>query len=251
MTELVRCVLPPSKRARIVDIGCGTGGNIASFAEAYTCLGADPHPDAIQLARQRFPHVQFICGTVPEVLGQIPQPVNLYLITDVLEHVADDRFLFSEIVAAVQPGAYLLITVPADMRLWTQHDVSHGHYRRYDIQSFERLWADLPLTVLLRSHYNSRLYPVVRCVRTMNRWLGHTNGAAGTDFHMPPRPVNRLLQEVFASESRVLRHLLSGKRARGFSCGVSLIALLRREQGAVDGPVREPQGGSGANGRIG
>jgi len=239
LTELVREVLPPSTRTRIVDIGCGTGGNIAAFADAYTCVGTDPHPEAIQLARRRFPHVQFICGAVPQVLSQIPQPVALYLLTDVLEHVEDDRSLFSGIVTTILPGAFVLITVPADMRLWTQHDVSHGHYRRYDVRRFQRLWADLPLSVLLMSYYNARLYPIVRCVRTMNRWLGRTNGAAGTDFQTPPRPVNRLLQAVFASESQVLRQLLAGRRATGFSCGVSLIALLRREPDAIRSPVNE------------
>jgi SAM-dependent methyltransferase len=233
MTKLVHHVLPPSKQALIADVGCGTGGNLKAFAQGYSCLGVDPSPEAIQLARQRFADVQFLCGPIPEVLNHIQQPVSLYLLMDVLEHVEDDFFLLSSILAAARPGAYLLLTVPADMRLWSPHDVSFGHYRRYDFQRFTRVWAGLPLTPLLVSYFNARLYPVARLIRMANRWRGRAAGTAGTDFRLEARPVNRLLQGVFAGESRVLVDLLEGRRAGGFPYGISLIALLRREHGTL------------------
>ena len=68
VSELVRRIVPPSKEALIVDIGCGTGGNLDAFAKDYSCLGIDPSDEAIHSARRRFPESQFICGAIPDAL---------------------------------------------------------------------------------------------------------------------------------------------------------------------------------------
>ena len=91
----------------------------------------------------------------------------------------------------------------------------------------EALWEGLPANPLLVSHFNSRLLPVVRLVRTAGNWRGRAAGAAGTDFWLPVGPVNRLLEEIFAGESRRLVGLLHGRR-RPYAAGASLIAVLRR-----------------------
>ena len=121
-----------------------------------------------------------------------------------LEHVPDDFELFSSILAATPPGTRFLVTVPANLALWSQHDESFGHYRRYDLTRLERVWQGLPVRVELASYYNSRLYGVVKLVRWWNRQRGRASGAAGTDFSIPPRPLNRMLESVLASESRRL-----------------------------------------------
>jgi len=233
VSELVRRLVPPSKEELIVDIGCGTGGNLSAFAEDYSCLGIDPSEEGIQSARQRFPNAQFICGAIPDALQELPRPASLMLLMDVLEHVPDDFWLLSTLLTQAKPGAYLLVTVPADMRLWTEHDVSFGHYRRYDLPRLQQVWRDLPVTTSLVSYYNARLYPVVRGIRMVNRWSGRTSGAAGTDFHTPAKPLNQLLQAIFASEANTLVDCLGGRRASGFSHGVSLIAIVRREHGII------------------
>jgi hypothetical protein len=55
---------------------------------------------------------------------------------------------------------------------------------------------------------------------------------AGTDVSLPARPINALLGSILAGEGRVLIELLSGRR-RGYSAGVSLVAILRREAGEI------------------
>jgi SAM-dependent methyltransferase len=231
LNDLIARILPPSPQTTIVDVGCGTGGNAASLSADYTCVGIDPSSEAIQLARRRFPHVRFICGLAPDDLGSVAGRAALFLLTDVLEHVPDDFALFSRLLAAARPGAYLLMTVPADLSLWSLHDESHAHYRRYDQRRLERLWEDLPVTNLLTTYFNARLYPLIKLARMFNKWRGRAAGEAGTDVQVLPRPLNRVLEWVFAGESRVLAELLEGRRSSGFSIGVSLIALLRREAG--------------------
>ncbi len=233
LRDLVAEILAPSKQATIVDVGCGAGGNIASLAGDYTCVGIDPSAEAIGLARQRFPHVRFICGRAPDDLGQLAGQTRLFMLNDVLEHVADDFALLSRLLAAAGPGTHFLVTVPADPSLWSPHDESHGHYRRYDLMRLQRLWQGLPVTVRLSTYFNSRLFPVIKRIRALNRWRGEACGEAETDVKMPSRPVNRVLELVFQGESRMLKDLLHGRRRSGFSSGVSLVAVLRRETGPI------------------
>lgn len=239
MQSLVEHVLPPDGKSTIVDVGCGTGGNLATLEDSYKCIGIDTSADAIALARQKFPRVSFIQGFAPQDLGDVAAEAKLFLLMDVLEHVEDDFALLSNLFAAASPGAYFLVTVPADMALWSPHDVAFGHYRRYDQQRFERVWQDLPARPLAVSYYNSRLYPVVRAIRAKNRLLRKSQGEAGTDFTIPSPKVNKALERLFAGESKRLVQLLRGKKKRGYRRGVSLVALLQREAGEVS-PLQKP-----------
>jgi hypothetical protein len=196
-------------------------------------VGIDTSTDAIERARRRFPQVQFIRGLAPQDLGEAAEQAKLFLLMDVLEHVGDDFALFSELLSAASPGSYFLVTVPADESLWSPHDESFGHYRRYDARRLASVWSGLPVTVLLQSYYNARLYPVVRALRTVSRLRGRTAGSAGTDFSLPRPRVNAILERTFAGEARVLSSAMRGKW-QGYRRGVSLVALLRREPGTVE-----------------
>lgn len=233
LRRLVRRILPPSSETTIVDVGCGTGANIASFADDYHSVGIDTSEEPIRLARQRFPAVQFLVGRAPDDLGALMHQARLFLLMDVLEHVPDDFAMLSELLAAARPESYFLITVPADESLWSKHDESFGHLRRYDQRRLERLWADLPVEPLVVSYFNSRMYPVIRTVRAFTWRNGRAWGRAGTDFWMPPAPVNRLLEATLAGEGKLLEDLLDGRRRHGYRRGASLLALVRRRPGPI------------------
>lgn len=231
--QLLGEVLPPDLATLIVDVGCGTGANIGALADSYRCVGIDTSAEAVKLAQQRFAKVEFHCGIAPADLGELAGQAKAFLLMDVLEHVPDDFALLSELLAAAAPGTYFLVTVPADLRLWSEHDQSFGHYRRYDRQRFESVWQGLPVSTLLVSHFNARLYPLVRMVRAASRRRGHAGGLAGTDFKIPVEPVNSALAGIFAGETQTLLGKLRGEEPIGYRAGVSLVALLRREPGTI------------------
>ena len=231
--RLVGALLPPSPETIIIDIGCGTGANLAALADRYRCVGIDTSTEAIELARQRFSNVQFLVGEAPKDLGPWMPRAKLLLLMDVLEHVSDDFAMFSELLSTASPGCHFLLTVPADPALWSEHDESFGHYRRYDRRRLEQVWADLPVNTLLVSYFNSRLLPLIRSIRAWNQRRGRASGRAGTDFWLPSRPMNWLLQATLAGESGRLINLLRGRRSQGYAAGTSLIALLQRREGRV------------------
>jgi SAM-dependent methyltransferase len=240
--ELLRRVVPPAPEACIVDVGCGTGANIAALAGDYACIGIDAAPHAIALAAARFPparflKLRFVEEASPENAREALSQASAVLLMDVLEHVEDDFEMFSRIASALRPGAHLLVTVPADMSLWSPHDESFGHYRRYDRGRLLRVWEGLPVTTRLVSHFNARLLPVIRGVRKLTRSRSRAAGAGSTDFFLPSAPVNRLLEAVFAGEARALARALDRPAGAGYSGGASLLAILRREPG--ESPVRQ------------
>lgn len=233
MRAILEQVARPDGQTTVVDVGCGTGANLATLADGYRCVGIDTSSEAIDLAARRFPDVRFVCGLAPDDLGDAVHEAGIFLVMDVLEHVPDDFELLSSLLAAAKPGARFLITVPAHAGLWSPHDVAFGHYRRYDRERLLSVWSGLPVNVKLCSYYNSRLYPVVRGVRAMNRLLGRSSGASGTDFNLPAAPINDGLTRLFAGESRRLIDVIHGRRPSGYCTGVSLIALIERREGEI------------------
>jgi hypothetical protein len=159
---------------------------------------------------------------------------RLVLLMDVLEHVPDDFALLSSLLAAAPAGCHFLVTVPADDSLWSPHDEAFGHFRRYDLQRFERVWKGLPIETRMVSYFNARLLPVIRGLRARSRRSGLPAGAAGTDFWIPAWPLNALLTRCLAGEAGRLVKLLRGSRRHGYRAGASLMAVLRRLEGPIE-----------------
>ena len=226
MRALALRILTPGN-GTVIDVGCGTGANLAALAEDYSVLGIDASSDAIDFARQRFPRVDFLCDEIPVELGAEYAHPRLFLLMDVLEHVPNDAEFLHDVTSMLVPGDAVLLTVPANMSLWSQHDVSFGHYRRYDLHSLPAIWSHLPVKAEMLSYFNSRIFPIVKSIRLLTRLRSKPWGEAGTDLTLPAPPINRLLERTFAGEVRTLLGLLDGRRRRGYRFGVSLLAVLR------------------------
>ena len=213
---LLKQTLAPSLSKHILEIGCGTGGNLRLLSQHYRATGIEIDPYAAKLAAQRA-GCEIHCGDLATTRQFIAHAPDAVLMLDVLEHVLDDRSLLLQSLALLPVGGLLLITVPADPRLWSRHDIALGHYRRYTPDSLSALWRQQPAEVLLLSGFNSLLYPVVRLARA----LPVRQATEASDLK-PVHPfLNTLLYQVFAAE----RHLLP---RISLPWGCSLIAILRK-----------------------
>jgi SAM-dependent methyltransferase len=234
--RMIRDLVGPSRDRLVIDVGCGPGGNLASLAAMYRCLGVDTSQAAIDFARTRFPMIDFICGVAPRDIPQQAAAADMWLLMDVLEHVEAADTMLRSIVAAAKPGAIFLITVPADPALWSGHDEAAGHWRRYTQTTLRELWADLPVCERLVSAYNTRLYWPARLARSLNHKLGTkigANDAEGLDLRMPPSLVNEILAAVFTAEAARLAKALQHP-GKGYRRGVSLLAIIERLPGQVE-----------------
>lgn len=230
MRALLARITPPGGERIVVDVGCGTGGNVASLAGEYRAIGLDQSEAAVEFARARFPDTEF--HVIRDIADAAPyvSRASAALCMDVVEHVQDDAGFMASLVNALSPGAQLILTVPIDMSLWTQHDETNHHFRRYEIPELAALWRDLPVHQRLLSAFNTRLYPIVKGARFVSRMRGRARGDAGTDFHVPPRAVNATLERLFRGELGPLRDAIDTGRGP-YTRGVSAIALLERTAG--------------------
>ncbi|ALM10236.1 MAG: SAM-dependent methyltransferase [Candidatus Peribacter riflensis] len=229
---LLTRVLPPFRERLILDVGCGTGGNTAAFNRLYTCVGIDPSLDAVSFARQRFPGIEFRHGYAPQDCRDLLERADAVLFLDVLEHVQDDFSLVSQLLAAMKPGAYLLMMAPGDPELWGPHDRGFEHERRYSLPRFRMLWEGLSVEECVCSALNARLHPIAKLSRLFSRLRGRSLGPGQTDLSLPSAPVNALLRWIFGGEARRIVRAWE-KRGRPYRQGVSVLALLKRRTGTI------------------
>ena len=73
---------------------------------------------------------------------------DLILMLDVLEHVEEDQQFVQDVVRDdLAPDGWILVSVPAHMSLFSQHDVALSHYRRYAPKDCRKLLQRAGLVV--------------------------------------------------------------------------------------------------------
>ncbi len=102
----------PSFRGSVLEVGCGTGGVLASL-EPESGLGVDISAAMIERARARFGdagNLSFAVADATDVaaLG----PFDAVISADVLEHVPDWSAVTRAMVGACRPGGLIAIATP-------------------------------------------------------------------------------------------------------------------------------------------
>jgi hypothetical protein len=147
----------PDGSFELVDVGAGAGllGTfLANDRPHATYRFVEPIESLRQFLRQRY-------GDSADV-GAAADYGSATFVTllDVLEHQSDDRAFMKSLVAKMAMGSTLLVTVPAQQRLWSQWDVALGHFRRYDKASLLACVEDLPLVVQEMSFLFPEMVPL-------------------------------------------------------------------------------------------
>ena len=216
LDRLIRRVVRPPNDAHILEVGCGTGHNLAM-------LGRYGHLDACELdkcaralASKRLGR-QVRIAKLPDLTMFKRNGYDLIALLDVLEHVPDDLASLRAIHMRLRPGGALLLTVPANKWMWSAHDAAHHHYRRYTKKELKDLFLRSGLEVQLLSYFNTLLFPPIALARI----IGKITGKQAADDKLPGDAVNSILDRIFGIEG-----VLIGRLPMPF--GVSLVAVVRR-----------------------
>lgn len=119
---------PSKKRLKILNIGCGTGGTVGCLEKYGKVTNVDISEEALTFLRSKGYKGIKVEG---EKLPFEDKTFDLIIALDVLEHIDSDREAVDEWRRVLKPMGKLLITVPAFQSLWSGHDVSLHHMRRY------------------------------------------------------------------------------------------------------------------------
>jgi hypothetical protein len=148
--------------SKLCDVGAGT----APFSKQLAVI----FPDKNFIAVDKYYSDVMIGKGVEGITHQrYVTPADVYLLTDVLEHIEKPKQVLEEIVGKSHKGALLIISVPAHMILWSGHDVFLKHYRRYTRKSLltEIKWLDYEL-LEIKYIFNTLFIPVLM-FRTITR----------------------------------------------------------------------------------
>jgi SAM-dependent methyltransferase len=181
--------------ARILEMGCGTGSNLALLQRYGTVDAVEPDDPARALAAKRS-GIAVKGGLLPDGVALDDGAYNLIAMLDVLEHIPGDREALAALRPKLAPCGRMLVTVPAMPWLWSAHDIAHHHQRRYTAKSLRAVFEGTGFRVRHLTHFNTLLFPPIVAARAIGRLTGHEGG----DDAMPSRPVNALLRGLFASE---------------------------------------------------
>ena len=202
IADLIRREALPPKDARILEIGCGTGHNLAMLAGFGQVDGLELDDEARALSEKRLGRT-VMRSPLPE-LGEVPdRQYDLIGAFDVIEHIDDDSAALASIAAKLKPAGKFVMTVPAHQWMWTAHDVVNHHKRRYSRRSLKLLIEGSPLKLERIGYFNSLLFPLAVAERAASR-LRHKEDA---EVKLPPAPLNMALEKIFAAERYLVGRL--------------------------------------------
>lgn len=146
------------KGCKIIDLGCGCGLMLGKLQQYGEVSGVDFSKEAIEYCKTSFSG-ELYQGNLEDV--KLPQIYDWAVMLDVLEHIEKEKCVLTNIRSALKKNGRIIITVPANMKLWSKHDENCMHFRRYDLAQLEKILGDSGYFVNYISYYNSRLYPIV------------------------------------------------------------------------------------------
>lgn len=216
LETLIRRVVKPPKDARVLEVGCGTGHNLAMLSRFGKLDACELDKCARALATKRLGK-QVRVAKLPDLSMFERNGYDLIALLDVLEHVPDDLASLRAIHMRLKPGGALLLTVPANRWMWSAHDSAHHHFRRYSKKELKQLFLRSGLKIQLLSYFNTLLFPPIAAARLAGKLIGRDSA----DDYLPNTSVNAVLRAIFGMERSLI-----GRLPMPF--GVSLVAVVRR-----------------------
>jgi len=214
---LVESALASVPGGRALDVGCGTGGVLASLGSRWRMFGTDV--SRVALAHS---HRRGLDALVTAAAERLPFRRGCFALVsalDVIEHADDDRVLLAEMRAVLADDGTLLVSVPAFPGLWSAHDEALGHRRRYTPRALREAIEGAGFSVVRMTYTNTAIFPAAAAMRLFGRFR-RPRAASGVDMFPLPRPLNRLMIGLYRVEARIIRHVR-------LPLGVSLLCMAR------------------------
>ena len=141
------------------------------------------------------------------------------LMFDVLEHVSDDaEFLSKTVSPLLKDNGKIILTVPAYQALFSKHDISLKHFRRYNVRMIKDCSNKANLKVI-KSHY---FYASLLPLRLLTKLLNRDNKANEWKYN-EKHIITRMIKSVLNFDYNIC------KKMNKLSFGLSLFIVIEKK----------------------
>lgn len=213
---LSKWVSPPES-SKILNVGCGTGGTLPVLEKYGEIENIDVSDEAIKFMRSAGYKVKKVTD---HILPYKDNTFDVVVAFDVLEHIDKHEDALVEWTRVLKKGGVILFTVPAYQWLWSDHDTSLHHYRRYTKKLIEKI---VPSSAYIHraSYFIIFSLPLVVGFRFMNKALGK-KADSETSYVNVSDTVNKIFTNLLRLEARAHKLVT-------FPAGTSVIATIRKK----------------------
>ncbi len=203
---------------KILEIGC-SGGQMIRFLNQNgynNVYGIDTSRNAIKECKMKgLKNVSVMDGTKPKFPdGEF----DLIIASDVLEHMENNIHVLMEWNRILKSYGEMIIFVPAFNFLWSKHDETNNHYRRYSRKVLNRKLELTGFKIHRSSYWNFMLFFPIAIIRILQRIF--KSKAEHQLYEMNPL-INKLFTYLMAVENKILTKL-------NFPVGISVFAHCKR-----------------------
>ena len=203
----------------ILDVGSGTGGNMAVLSKIGNAYGIEISQDAIDLCKER--GLENIAMSPVEAIKYPEESFDMITCINVLEHVYDPVKALREIKRVLNKDGKAIVVVPAFRMLWSQHDEALCHFRKFEKYSFLQDIEEAGLKTEKVGYFFFTSFFALAPLRIIKR-LFSSNKKLETDTEsLPPDIINRLLIFLFRLEAKLTKKIT-------LPFGSSLYAVLSK-----------------------
>lgn len=218
IASLLSTYLRSKKRNLILDVGCGTGGNLPLLQRWGAVKGVDISEQALRFCREiGFTDLHQLSA---DKLTFIEESFDLVTAFDLLEHLDDDSKTLKELFRVCKKGGMLMLTVPAYQFLWSEHDIFLRHKRRYSADILSKKVREAGFKIEKLSYIIFFLLLPIFYFRFLQKII-RKREPPRAGYIMLPWVLNQFFIFLLQVESLLVRKI-------NFPCGVSIICIARK-----------------------
>jgi 2-polyprenyl-3-methyl-5-hydroxy-6-metoxy-1,4-benzoquinol methylase len=217
IVDELRRIRPQQGWKTILDIGCGDGLFFPELSRFGDVEGVEPFEALVNPGN---PYRNRIAICPFDENYQPGKQYSLILMLDVLEHIEHAVAALRHAVSLLEPDGTLILTLPAFMALWTNHDVMNQHFIRYTKTTFREVARQAGFQIREQRY----LYHWTCPVKMGIHWTEQLFRRAPKPAEIPMKPVNELMYLVSRLEQMTVTRL-------SMPFGSSLLIVGQKSEG--------------------